>query len=160
MVHKSEAPNTKEHSIVKYFFNLIPLRKHNLKPDCSKLQLSRWRPLNTHWKRDSHDYKARQMIPIHYRYIRKDSLYDQANKPSCCCWKWNTLVWALSDTKTCKVVNILIYFILPVRRWWCVFRQFSSKLVQSIRQDHPHGQTYLVCHSILRESNPLLQSLK
>lgn len=32
----------------KYFFNLIPLRKHNFKLHSSKLPLSRWRFLNTH----------------------------------------------------------------------------------------------------------------
>ena len=50
---------------VKYFFNLIPLRKHNVKPDCSELQLSKMAATLLP-KRGSHNYQARQMISIHY----------------------------------------------------------------------------------------------
>ena len=50
---------------VKYFFNLIPLRKHNVKPNCSELQLPKMATTLLP-KRGSHNYQARQMISIHY----------------------------------------------------------------------------------------------
>ena len=58
---------------VKYFFNLIPLRKHNVKPNCSELQLPKMATTLLP-KRGSHNYQARQMISIHYRSkLRKRS---------------------------------------------------------------------------------------
>ena len=72
VVEKDSSPSTchltlsTQFMVVKCFFNLIPSRKHNLRPHCYKLQLSKWRLFHAPLKRGSHNYQAGQMIGIHY----------------------------------------------------------------------------------------------